>query len=156
MSQRAVLPQNENLITHQGSGDTLTTIIPFSGPSFAAVSSTETSFITFSLPQYGIRSHPIGHRIVDILANEEKEELILISCSKPGPQVMVYRIPINTLEELDSTKMGKGIETGLISEANSQTVASWYRTGEGRSCDILIANIPAGEKMGHLSVIHCD
>ena len=141
---------------HQGSGDTLTTITPFSGPSFAAVSNTETSFITFSPPQYGTRSHPTGHRIVDILANEEKEELVLISCSEPGQQLMVYRVPINTLEELDSTKMGNGIGTGLISDASSQTVASWYRTAEGRSCDILIANIPADEKMGRLSIIHFD
>ena len=141
---------------HQGSGDTLTTITPFIGPSFAAVSSTETSFITLSPPQYETRSHPVGHKIVDILANEEKEELILISCSEPGQQIMVYRVPINTLEGLDSTKMGNGIETGLTSDASSQTIASRYRTAEGRSCDILIANIPADEKMGHLSVIHCD
>lgn len=141
---------------HQGSDDTLTTIIPFSGPSFAAVSSTETSFITFSPPQYGTRSHPVGHRILDILANEEKEELILISCSKPGQQIMVYRVPINTLGGLDSMKLGNGIETGLISVANSQTVASWYRTAEGCSCDILIANIPADGKMGQLSTIHFD
>ena len=141
---------------HQGSGDTLTTIIPFSGPSFAAVSSTETSFITFSPPQYGTRSHPIDRRIVDILANEEKEELILISCSEPGQQIMVYRVPINTLEELDGTKLGNGIETRLISDANSQTVASWYRTAEGCSSDILVANIPADGKIGHLSVIHFD
>ena len=141
---------------HQGSGDTLTTITPFSGPSFAAVSNTETSFITFSPPQYEARSHPIGHKIVDILANEEKEELILISCSEPGQQIMVYRVPINTLEELDSTKLGNGIETGLINEANSQTVASWCHTAEGCSCDILIANIPADEKMGRLSIVHFD
>lgn len=141
---------------HQGPGDTLTTIIPFSGPSFAAVSSTETGFIIFSPPQYRARSHPIGHRIVDILANEEKEELVLISCSELGQQILVYRVPINTLEELNSTKMGNGIETGLISDANSQTVASWYCPAEGCSCDILIANIPANEKMGHLSVIHYD
>ena len=141
---------------HQESDETFTTIIPFSGPSLAAVSSTETRFITFSPPQYGTRSHSVGHRIVDILANEEKEELILISCSEPGQQIMVYRVPINTLEELDSTKLDNGIETGLISEASSQTVTSWYRTAEGCSCDILIANIPADEKMGHLSVVHFD
>ena len=93
---------------------------------------------------------------MDILANEEKEELILISCSEPGQQVMVYRVPINTLEELDRTKLGNGIETGITSETNSQTLASWYRTAEGSSRGILIVNIPAEGKMGHLSVIHCD
>ena len=69
---------------------------------------------------------------------------------------MAYRVPINTLEELDSTKLSNGIETGLMSDANSQTAASWYRTSEGCSCDILIANIPADKKMGHLSFVHFD
>ena len=141
---------------HQKPDDTLTTIIPFSGLSFAAVSSTETSFITFSPPQYETRSHLVGHRIVDILANEEKEELILISCSDPGQQVMVHRVPMNTLGEFDRTKLGSGIETGLISVSDSQTAASWYRAAGGRSCGILIANIPANDKIGHLSVIHCE
>ncbi len=141
---------------HQGSDDTLNTIVPFSGPSFAAVSSTEMSFIIFSPPQYEARSHPIGHRIVDILVNDEKEELILVSCSEPGLQIMVYRVPMNTLDKLDGTNMSNGHETGLTSEANSQTVASWCRTAEGCASGILIANIPADEKKGFLSVIDYD
>ena len=149
-------PRNDNLIMHQGSDDTLNTIVPFSGPSFAAVSITEMNFIIFSPPQYEARSHPIGDRIVDILVNEEKEELILVSCSEPGQQIMVYRVPMNKLDELDGTNMSNGHKTGLTSEANSQTVASWCRTAQGYACGILIANIPADEKKGFLSVIDYD
>ena len=139
---------------HQGSDETLTTIIPFSGASFAAISRTEMSIIIFSPPQYEARYHSIGDRIVDILVNEEEKELILISCSEPRQQIMVYRVPMNKLDTFDNTNVGNGIETGLKSEASSQTVASWYRTAEGRACGILIANIPADEKKGLLSVIH--
>ena len=141
---------------HQGSGEMLTTIRPFSGSSFAAVSSTKMNFIIFSPPQYEARYHSIGHRIVDILVNEEEEELILVSCSEPKQQITVYRVPMNELGTFDSTNVGKGIGTGLTSEANSQTVASWYHTAEGCACGILIVNIPADEKKGLLSVIHFD
>lgn len=141
---------------HQGSDEMLTTIIPFSGPSFAAVSSTEMSIIIFSPPQYEARYHSIGHRIVDILVNEEKEELILVSCSEPRQQITVYRVPMNRLDTFDSTNVGNGIGTGLTSEANSQTVASWYHTASGCACGILIANVPADENKGLLSVIHFD
>ena len=141
---------------HQGSDDTLTTIIPFSGPSFAAVSSTEMNIIIYSPPQYEARSHPIGHKILDILVSEEEKELILVSCSESRQPIMVHRVPMNVLDKFDRTNVGNGIGTGLISEANSQTVASWYRTAEGCACGILIANIPADEKKGQLSVIQFD
>ena len=141
---------------HQGLDEMLTTIIPFSGPSFAAVSSTKMNFIIFTPPQYEARYHSIGHRIVDILVNEEEEELILVSCSEPKQQRTVYRVPMNGLDTFDSTNVGKGIETGLTSEASSQTFTSWYHTAEGCARGILIVNTPADEKKGLLSVVHFD
>ena len=155
MSARC-LPQVDKLIIQQESHETLTTIIPFSGPSFAAISSTKMSFAIFSPPQYEARYHSTGHRIMDILVNEEKEELILVSCSGPRQQLTVYRVPMDRLDTLDSTNLGNGIGTGLTSEAHSQTVSCLYRTAEGLACGIQIANIRADEKEGLLSVIHFD
>ena len=93
---------------------------------------------------------------MDVLVNEEKEELILVSCSGPRQQLTVYRVPMDRLDTLDSTNLGNGIGTGLTNEAHSQTVACLYRTAEGLTCGIQIANIRADEKEGLLSVIHFD
>ena len=69
---------------------------------------------------------------------------------------MVHRVPINILGEFDRKKLGSGIETGLVSVSDPQMAASWCSAAGGRSCGILIANIPANDKIGHSSVICCD
>ena len=80
-------------------------------PSFAEVSTKEIRIVSYEAGSYEARSKSTCDEILDVVAREEGDELILIGRSNSRGRIKAFRLPKDQVDGFGS--VGKGIETGM-------------------------------------------
>lgn len=112
--------------------------------------------VKYSPPDSVTQSRPVDHEFLDILADEEQQEIIVLSRSEKRHKIVVHTVPLRDVNGHHGADMENGIETALMSPTDSQTVFCWYKGSKENRRSILIANIPAAGKEGQMSLVHLD
>ena len=118
-------------------------------PSFAEVSTKEIKIVSYEAGRCEVRSKSTCDEILDVIAREEGDELILIGRSNSRGRIKAFRLQKNKVD--GSGSVGKGIETGM-GDYNPMTDCCCLskEAGYGKQ-GLLIAKVKSREGEGKLS-----
>ena len=112
--------------------------------------------VKYSPPESATQSRPVDHEILDILADEEQQDVIMLSRSEKKHKIVVHTVPLRDVDGLDGADMENSIAIPLTSPTDSQTVCCWHEGSGKQRRSILIANIPSSGNEGQMTVVHLD
>ena len=123
-------------------------------PSFAEISTKEIKIVSYEAGRCEIRSRSTCDEILDVIAREEGDELILIGRSNSRGRIKAFRLQRNKVDGFGS--VGKGIETGM-GDYNPMTDCCCLskEAGYGKQ-GLLIAKVKSRECEGKLSFCSLD